>query len=165
MESRIVKSDFTMLNAFVKSLNSGMGVRVGIMGRTASRVNEQGKKDRSMAGNADIGAVHEFGSFSKNIPMRSFLRMPILEKSDMILGDVKKNAELHLSKGNIMQVLVDLGIAAQTAIHRAFVSSGFGRWPALKDPSRGGKNKRGKSMPLWDTGQLQRSITYEVVAK
>ena len=160
-----MKSDFTELNAFMKTLKSGKAVDVGIFSNRASRKGKDGRKNRALSGNPDIGAVHEFGSFTKHIPARSFLRMPLLAKTETILERVKKNMLLHLSKGNIDQVLRDLGIACEEMIYRAFTSSGFGTWMPIKDPSRGKKNWRGQAKPLLDTGQLQRSITSRVVQK
>ena len=36
-------------------------------------------------------------------------------------------------------------------------------WPALKDPTRGGRNPDGGAKPLIDTGQLRQSIRYQIV--
>lgn len=169
MDSKIIKSDFNSLNEFVRGLKSGMVVNVGIFGSKAARADMAKPvahgtaesirhKDRSYkksAGitNAEVGFIHEFGSFSRHIPQRSFLRMPIFTKADQILAYVIKSGALKkLKEGKMIEVLADLGIACEAAIGQAFASSGWGSWKSVK---RGGS-------PLVDTGQLRRSIASTV---
>lgn len=165
-QSKIIKSDFDGLNNFVKAISSGDGwaVDVGIMGNKSYRSNsgksqslDKRKENANSGGltNADIGFLHEFGT--GKIPKRSFLRMPLFLKSEKILKDVKDaGAFQKLLKGNIRGILSDLGIAAVAAIEQAFDSAGFGSWASKKS---------GEGSPLIQTGQLRRSITYEVVKK
>lgn len=169
MESKIIKSDFNKLNEFVRSLNTGMIVAVGIFGNKTIRADMAKPvphgtpgairfKNRSYAQsggitNAEVGFIHEFGSFKRRIPSRSFLRMPIFQKAEQILELVKKAGALKkLADGKIIQVLADIGIACEAAIGQAFASGGWGSWAATK---RGGS-------PLVDTGQLRRSIASAV---
>ena len=168
MDSKIVKSDFNALNKFMLALNSGMVVDVGIFGNNTTRadlgkqvpfgskgtVRLNGKNYRGSSGltNADVGFIHEFGT--SKIPKRSFLRMPIFQKSEEILAYVKKaGAMKKLAAGNMIQVLVDIGIACEACIATAFASSGWGSWAAKKS---------GRGSPLIDTGQLRRSIASRV---
>lgn len=142
MESKIVNSDFTGLDKFVKGISTQMVVRVGIMGNKANR-------KETAATNAEVGFVHEFGT--SKIPKRSFLRMPIFQYAEDILGMVKKAGALKkLAAGKSIQVLADLGIACESVVVKAFAASGWGSWPAKSD---------GEPSHLVDTGQLRRSIS------
>lgn len=159
MKARIVKADFAQLNDFVKGLNTDEIVKVGIFSKKAVRVNEKKEKTPSGIGNPDLGAIHEFGSFTRNIPARSFLRMPLMQYGEEIVEHAGAGAEYHLAKGNVRQLLNNLGIACVRIVHRAFATSGFGSW-ARNAPST--IRRKGSDKPLWDTGQLNRSINFEV---
>lgn len=142
MKPELVKADFSKLNKFVKSLESGHAVDVGIFGARDT------KKERDEGGitNPQLGFIHEFG---RGVPMRSFLRMPILVKTNQILKQtVEAGALVKMAMGDMLGVLSDLGIACETAIGEAFDSAGFGDW--------------GHSH-LTDTGQLRRSVASAVV--
>ena len=162
MESKVVKSDFRKLEGFMKSLR-GAGnykVRVGIMGTKNNR------NDKSGQTNADIGFIHEYGRPATKghpaIPMRSFLLMPIVQKSDRIISEVVQDKMVkNLGDGNIVEVLTDLGIAAERAILDAFDTGGFGSWrPNAPSTVR----RKGSAQPLIDLGFLRKSISSEVVA-
>jgi phage gpG-like protein len=149
--------DFNALNKFTRTLaDKGWRVKVGIMGGNTKR--------RDGLSNADIGAVHEYGSVSRNIPARSFLRMPLFVKSANIINQVGKRALKWLIEGNKKQVLVDIGIACEGAIQDAFNSGGFGAWKSLKPSSVRGKIQH-NPQPLVNTNQLRRSITSKVERK
>ncbi len=159
MESKIVKSDFKNLDAFVKGVSGGHIVKVGIMGAKNNR------SDGSGLTNSDIGFIHEFGrpktGKSPTIPMRSFLRMPILAKSPRILKETAEQSALkNLAKGNIRGLLRTLGIACERVILDAFDSKGFGTW-AANAPST--IRRKGSNRPLIDIGFLRKSITSQVV--
>lgn len=152
MKSEILKSDFNKLNEFVKGLQSGFVVDVGILGKKSARNDTQGLT------NADVGFINEFGT--GKIPKRSFLRMPIFQYSEQILEGVKKAGALRkLAAGKMIQVLADVGIACEAVIVQSFASAGWGSWP----PNRPSTIRRkGSSAPLIDTGQLRRSISSAV---
>lgn len=152
MQSRVIKSDFTALNLFVKGLDSRAAVKVGILGHKTQR------KQGSLT-NSEIGAIHEFGSWSRGIPARSFLRVPIFLKQETILKEAGQNALVNLGRGDIGQVLKEFGVACERAIQQAFASSGFGRWEPNAPAT---KTAKGSDSPLIDTGQLQRSISSKV---
>ena len=144
MENSVKQIDMTKFNDFIKQINDEKFVKVGILGN---------KNNRSKGTNASIGAIMEFGSISKKISVRSFLRMPLHQKSKEILEMVKKTSKGLIEKGNHTQIFVNLGLACESIIQQAFTTSGFGKWAPLK--YRDGK-------PLIDTGQLRRSITSKV---
>jgi phage gpG-like protein len=150
------KFDLSKLNSFVKALTKKQYVKVGILGSKSSR-NGAGPT------NAEIGAIHELGSFEHNIPIRSFLRMPLFHQSSQIIEDVAKNQKMEdlVKEDGITKILERLGAACIRQINEAFVSRGFGTWPALKPVTI--KRKIGYNPdPLINTRQLQRSVTAEV---
>ena len=142
------------LNKFARTFASkGFKVKVGIMGSKA-----HSKHKGSNVSNAEIGMTHEYGSFSKHIPMRSFLRMPLFMKTTRIITIIGARALGYLIKGNKKQIFVELGIICEQVIHEAFATHGFGQWAPRK--------VSGDGHPLlWKTGQLQRSITSQVTNK
>ncbi len=156
-ENLVLKNDFTELNNFVKGLSRNHSVLVGIFGNKASRNGDD------VLTNPEVGAIHEFGSHELNVPARSFLKMPLIREGKRILTEAVNKGLPALLKGNTLQALRLFGIACENAIQRAFVTSGWGSWKPLKDPTRHGKNKNGDAKPLIDTGQLRRSITSKVV--
>jgi hypothetical protein len=152
-----VKYNLTALDTFVKAFgNKGWVVKVGILG------NKNGRKEGPT--NSDIGAAHEFGSYSKHIPQRSFLRMPLHTKTNDILKLVGKQALYHLLHEDKKALLVDLGIACEQIIGEAFDTQGFGKWAPLEPTTI--KSKIGQNPnPLVNTSQLRRSITSKVEHK
>lgn len=153
MSGKVAKFDLGPLHKFVKSIGNKNFVRVGIFGDK----NGRSQKGRT---NAEIGAIHEYGSFTPVIiPARSFLRMPLFKKKDEILKEAGQNAGNLFGEGKHMQVLKNLGIACENAIQEAFASRGFGQWKP--DAPSTIKRKR-SSAPLIDTSQLRRAISSQV---
>ena len=165
----IIRSDFRGLNDLVKTLGDGDVVRVGILAKKAGRyeagsLKKEGghrvnKGTKADFGNAELGAVHEFGSISKRIPKRSFLRMPIFQNAEQIISDAAEALPRAVEQGTMRLVLKRIGIACEAAVQKAFATRGFGRWAPDKPATVLGKKS---SSPLIDTGQLRRSIASEV---
>lgn len=149
-----VKIDTSKLKKIKKAFSKGGYVKVGVLGNEASRESEG-------VNNAELGMIHEFGSLSKNIPPRSFLRMP-LETKKNDLGEVgsSKIFSTAIANGDIELALQLIGIKGEEIVNEAFTSSGFGQW-APNAPTT--VREKGSSRPLINTGQLRRSITSEVV--
>lgn len=130
--------------------------RIGIFGDKAHRSNGD-------ATNVEIGAVHEFGSFKRGLPIRSFLRAPLslhldeyLSRSGAFDEDVVK--EVIQSK-SILSWVQKVAIIAENVVRDAFDTRGFGLWKP-SDMTRK-KNKQ----TLVETQQLRDSISSEVKAK
>jgi len=155
-------------------LKTGMVAKVGILGADAAEVHKNteaatlstGRKVRKfIAGstitNAEIGVIAEFGSISKNIPARSFLRYPLETHATELVEAVAKSktAQAALEKGDIKTVYKILGFEAEKIVNKAFTTSGFGQWAANAPATIA---KKGSSMPNIDTSQLRRSISSEV---
>ncbi len=149
-----LKYDLSKLQIFVKSMDDKHQVQVGVFGNKSSR------KDSSKLSNAEVGAINEFGSFSRGVPPRSFLRMPIHTQQDQILKQVKPGAQEMIAAGKMTLLLKRLGIACENVIQAAFASRGFGTWKA-NQPST--IRRKGSDSPLIDTAQLRRSIASRVV--
>lgn len=128
-------------------------VKVGILGSKVSREGDP-------INNAELGLIQEFGSAKRNIPPRSFLRMPLENAGDTIteVGS-KASFQKAIEGGDTTTALSIIGAVAQGIVTDAFVSGGDGQWPANK-PATIARKKSSK--PLIDTGQLRRSIDFEV---
>jgi hypothetical protein len=126
---------------------------VGILG-TSKKRNSDGPT------NSEIGFKHEFGDPVEHLPIRSFLRYPIIAKLQGYLdskgaftaasiGKVKGEKSLH-------EFVAKIGIACEKVIADAFKTGGWGAWR----PSNM-KLKKIKQT-LVETQQLRDSIKSEV---
>jgi phage gpG-like protein len=157
-----IKTDLSKLNALVSGISAGYVVKVGIFGKKNSRTKD-GKKngEESSMTNAEVGAIHEFGSFERHVPQRSFLRMPLTLDAARIIQEASVRMLQLLADGKIVLVLQRLGTACEKAVERAFDSGGFGTWEKLK-PSTIMRRKKHSTSILIDTSQLRRSIASKV---
>lgn len=147
-----VSLDTSKLDGLMDALKGSGSVKVGILGDSA----ERGDGNT----NAEIGLAHEFGSQSKNIPPRSFIRMPLETNVDSLKSAMQGSAaKKAVETGDTKSLLELLGIQAQGIIQEAFSTGGYGQWPAN---SAATVARKGYNSPLQETGQLKRSITYKV---
>lgn len=109
-----------------------------------------------------IAAVHEFGSPSRNIPQRSWLRSTFRDKRGELDRMVVRVARLIIQgKLNVDRGLGLLGTWAAAAV-KATIASGPHIPPPLKPETIA---RKGSDRPLVDTGQLVNSITYVITEK
>lgn len=140
------------LDKLLKALKSSRPpvCKIGIIGKT-------GRTDGKS--NATIGAVHEFGSPARNIPARSFLRMPLADNLNKKLEAAGLTSEEHLKKvikqGSMKPWMDTVAVIAEAIVLEAFQTGGFGKWAPWKDPNY--TNEGG--MLLVDSGQLRDSIS------
>ena len=112
-----------------------------------------------------IGAIHEFGSKSQNIPRRSFLVDPltIQKKEDLIKYIRKEQTQIMkdfcLEKGT-RRIYYKFGLKAKSIIEEAFETEGFGTWQPLKAATI---KRKGHDKILIETGQLKKSIKFRTV--
>ena len=100
--------------------------------------------------------MHEFGSFSKGIPRRSFLKDPITHKRKELLKKAKEIIDANIDKENGDKKIFELiGIYGESIVQEAFESGGFGMWEAISDKTA---TKKGSSQILIDSSQLRRAI-------
>ena len=138
--------DITGLKKLVKDLNKPRKIEVGVL-----------DDERS----AKIGFKHEFGNEYENLPMRSFLLMPIHQRQEQ-LEDVAQNT--LDGTGDIKQVYTKVAQEAKYIIDGAFETGGYGQWAELSGMAVARKlNNKDPNAILIDTGQLRRSIKARVV--
>ena len=165
-----VSLNLSKLESIQRQLGRRIVAEVGIMGdknaRQETTTNKKGKhvtgKLPSSKTNAEIGLVHEKGSFSSNIPRRSFLEMPLKQKLPQVMRTVGNKLLEGISATNILVAYQKLGIIAEGIVLGAFNSSGYGQW----EPNRPSTiARKGSSRPLIDTAQLRKSISSRVATK
>lgn len=140
------------LEAILKAIKGPVPVaRVGILGNKNSR---SGKANS----NATIGAKHEFGE--DGMPIRSFLRIPIIENFQKALdraGALEKGTLKQIvDERSLLVFIKKLGILAEGIVAEGFATGGFGKWKPSN--MRYKQNKQ----TLVETTQLRNSITSEV---
>lgn len=158
------KLDDEEIKKAINELGKEISVKVGILGSDGSKQVRNDDNELGKITMATLGAIHEFGSTKVNIPSRSFLQMPIETRFKDELG---KNVgfKTALKELNVTKLNDEAGESAVAVITDAFASGGFGEWAPLKEETIRRKTKNGKrgDAILIDTGDLRRSITYEVV--
>ncbi len=151
-------------------------VRVGILGGEKTSRYDIEKTNQDKLNNPTLGAIHEFGSKLRNIPARSFLRMPLtlfLPKRIQQIGVAVWRA-LVVQSGALL-ALKQLGVAAENTVQEAFQTGGFGRWPKWSTSyarwrmryERARSKVIGPLQPgslLILSGQMRRAVTSRVYA-
>lgn len=145
-----IKTDFSKLEKFKQQLENRQ-VDIGILGNNQVR-------GTSNLTNAIIGLEHEFGSITKKIPSRSFLRMPLFDKLNMDLIK-SSNITKYIMEGKLEIFLKMLGVLGENIVQTAFETSGFGKWKPLSIITI---LKKKSSKILIDTAQLRKSITSRI---
>lgn len=130
--------------------------RVGVLGNGAVRSGDQN------ISNYELALIHEFGTLDGKIPARSFLRMPVERNKKELLNFAEKNAD-KLLNDDVRPFFEKLGAWGQGIVQQAFDSDGFGQWPPNKQSTIDAKG--GKDTPLIDTGNLRKSVSYDVKVK
>ena len=104
-----------------------------------------------------VGAVHEFGSGTRKIPERSFLRSTINDERKTYTKMLSTIAEFAIDEGrDLKDGLAIVGQVAQGDVQKKIVD--------IKDPPNTPETirRKGSSNPLIDTGHMRQSVTYEV---
>lgn len=147
-----ITQNFKLLEQLNKNSKEKFIAKVGILG------NKNNRNDENT--NALIGAVHEFGSVSKNIPRRSFLNDPLMLKAKEINQVIAKNtAENLLKKNGMATIFRQVGAKAEQIVQLAFSSGGFGKWQPLNPKTI---SRKKSSSILIDSAELRKSISSEV---
>ena len=106
----------------------------------------------------DVGRRHEFGI---GVPRRSFLRMPFIEKQNIIDKAISTSwKKIVEGKNQTIKEFGILGIIGQNISKDAFATGGFGKWEKLKPAT---VKAKGSAEILLDTSKLVQSITNWVV--
>ena len=160
------KYDKQLLYNTQKFIKDKSKVKIGILGSSV-------KGNYEGIDAVELAAVHEFGSISRNIPERSFLRKTYINyieqfKSEFIAH--KEYIQKQIISGNAEKVLNQIGAKWVGWVIETFENEGP-NWKPLSDAriAQRSRTKRAKGnvapehFPiLRDTGALVRSITYEV---
>lgn len=153
-------------------------VHIGVLGGNDARSGDESKG--YVPGNAEIGAIHEFGvtggvspfkqpGISKspvknpniNLPERSFLRMPLITRLPEAIAAQGRAAwrKAILDKG-VVFALKNLGVLAEGIVQDAFATGGFGTWAKLKKSTI---RRKGSDAILVDKAELRQSVTSRVI--
>jgi|SRR6185295_136781 len=116
-----------------------------------------GKTEKDGTPTAMIAAVHEFGSPSRGIPERSFLRSGI-RRARPIFTRLNYYSLKRMVMGKMTEAtaLGRLGLAAVAAVQNEIVN---GTFAPLKPKTIA---RKGSMKPLIDTGSLRKAITYVI---
>lgn len=183
--------NFKALDEWIKALDRKISIKVGIIGSEASQQAEGTDLTNAELGAIhEFGCtitvtkkmrnyLHSQGvHLDKNtttvvIPTRSFLRMPLFssegkkELLDIVKTEIGNEFKAtDLSSGTANKIIDDtVHLIAETAYLRvleAFESGGFGKWAPISEFTKQHRKNNKGTPPLTDTGQLKRSISYEV---
>ena len=147
------KNDNSLFVAYEKNLQQFKDsvVKAGILAKDGSNNHSEGITV------FQIGMIHEFGAPEKNIPRRSFIRVPIENNIKEITKLIENNHKLVSENSMSAKVALDrIGLKAQNPIKKSFRDIDW------KANSRATVKRKGSSRPLIDTGQLVGSISYIV---
>lgn len=147
------KNDNSLFIAYEKNLQQFKDsvVKAGILAKDGSQNHSEGITV------FQIGMIHEFGVPEKNIPRRSFIRVPIENNIKEITKLIENNHRLVSENAMSAKTALDrIGIKAQNTIKESFRNNDW------KANSRATVKRKGSSRPLIDTGQLIGSISYIV---
>lgn len=105
-----------------------------------------------------VGAIHEYGSPSRNIPARSFLRMPMFVNRDKIKKMIfTEFIKVKNQKTSVSEALNRLGAYGEGLSKASFRDN---NWSPLKPATIKAKGNKGN--PLINTKQLRDSIIYKI---
>lgn len=149
--------------ADLTALKNAPYVKVGLVGPDAGATHKDQGKGESLSV-AAIGMIHEFGSESRNIPERSFIRGTIdanVAHIRSVITTLSKN--VMLQKMNATQALGILGLDVTKLIKNRITVERIP--PPLKPETIKQKTRDGKAgdTPLVDTGQMLNSVRHQVV--
>lgn len=172
MSKTVFKYDKTSLDNLQKFIEANHYVKIGVLATSPKR-----PPDKNSGKSIDavvLAAVHEFGSPSRKIPERSFLRktqaMKKKEFNDFFeMGKDKIMTQIMAGNGDVF--LNKVGAKWVGYVHETFAAQGPG-WEKLSKRREAERSKTGRAKGnqakekfsiLWDTGAMLRSIVHEVV--
>lgn len=182
--------NFKALDEWMKALDRKISIKVGIIGDIAGQKHPDSDLTNAELGavhefGADIeitakmrrylasqGIYLNKWTYNVVIPTRSFLRMPLMSSEgkkelrkvveEQLKSEIKAT---DLSNETANKILDDtVHLLAETAYLRvlqAFETGGFGKWAPISEFTAQRRYNAGNP-PLTDTGDLRRSISYEI---
>lgn len=151
-----IKLDLKEMEKVIKMFSdAAYSARVGIFQKDSAR------DEGGAINNAELGMIHEYGSKKRNIPARSFLRVPLMDHFrdylNIIGGIDETTIQNCIEAQNLKPLFREIATIAEATVKGAFDSQGFGNWKPHKP---GYKNNTG--MILQDTQSLKKSIASDV---
>lgn len=143
------------IRAEIEKLSKKPFVKVGVQGAKALE-----NKDGSVANVVLVATAHEFGTV--NVPERSYIRKTMNENESKYASAAEQlKSKILSAEINTEKALGVLGLLVQRDIQNTIRSNNAGLdGPTPLSPATL-KNRKSKDVtPLYDTGQLIRSITY-----
>lgn len=146
------------LKALMKAFGASdlPSIRIGVLGNGAARENN----GKSSISNAGIAAVHEYGSLARNIPARSFLRMPLTKRLGEELDAIGVFSNVSLAKimkeSSLYPLAIQIAGVAEKIVLEAFDTAGFGEWKTSN------MSRKKVKQTLIESGQLKKVIDSEV---
>lgn len=151
-----IEIDSKKLKDLIEVIKDFPALRLGILGTKGPRSDAQGPS------NAEIGKKHEFGE--DGMPVRSFLRMPLIEKMSEYLESPESSRAFDedllkevMESKDAEPWMKQVGATAELCVQDAFDTGGFGSWKKSRMEYK--KNHQ----TLVETKQLRQSISSEVV--
>lgn len=167
---KAVDHGFRQLGETLKALKDGSHVKVGVLddGGAGSE-----QREGSLS-NAQIAAIHEFGSSDGRIPERSFIRSTFNEKRAEYVGDLKTLLLAVVKNTMTLEKALDILGAKIAADIKNRVTAGAPIPPpnapstAARKVGKGRGLKRGVQGPVFvrtliDTGRMIASVTWAYV--
>lgn len=153
-KSEIVKNfDFSKFRE-LRSRLEGMADKEVVVGVTRATA---GRDETGEINNAELAAVHEFGTKDGRIPERSFIRSSMTENKEKYVGTHAENLRKVVRGEMPFDKSLDLlGVRAAADVQQNIRDGDF--VPLAQSTI----DRKGSSKPLIDTGNLRQSITHEV---
>lgn len=168
----------TILGNLTDFAKSDHFVKIGVLAESPKRKNELSKKwnkeNKKVIDAVALAMVHEFGSQSRNIPQRSFLQKTLFNYKSKWKEDLAAHrtaAMEQIANGQAIIFLNEVGAKWVNWVDDTFDREGPG-WQGLSERRLAERKKTGRAQNnvdperwplLSDTGQMRRSIMYEVV--
>lgn len=182
--------NFKALDEWMKALDRKISIKVGIIGNAATQKHPDNDLTNAELGAVhEFGAtitvtdkmrnyLHSQGLHLKKdtmtvvIPTRSFLRMPLMssegkkELINVVKSQISSQFKATDLQSNVTNEILDgiVHLLAETAylkVLKAFDSGGFGNWAPVNEFTIKRRTSPGEP-PLTDSGDLRRSISYEI---
>lgn len=182
--------NFRALDEWMKALDRKISIKVGIIGNAATQKHPDNDLTNAELGAVhEFGAtitvtdkmrnyLHSQGLHLKKdtmtvvIPTRSFLRMPLMssegkkELINVVKSQISPQFKATDLQSNVANEILDdaVHLLAETAylkVLKAFDSGGFGNWAPVNEFTIKRRTSPGEP-PLTDSGDLRRSISYEI---
>jgi hypothetical protein len=143
-----LKFDISKLKTLKKELDKNITVEMGIFRENDSR--PDGKS------NVQIGMDHEYGNPTENLPMRSWLKMPIIMKAENLFQVALTSFK---DTFNLVKTAQEVGKEAEHIVKGGFESGGYGKWQGLSNYTIAHKDN---SKILVDKGFLKNAVKSRV---